>query len=373
MSKEAFTKDEVTYYTRPKGIMGGPCLHCQGSQPEHVGLTCQQVRENRRKGIRKLMEKAVPDETLSHTKPEVPASKVVVYPTPWRLESRNVGIADTGDYDGVIEIKSADGKTVTECWNPSDDDEAAFQRIVDVMNAHDAPGVHCVHCNGKGVETQHYDEETGWSDPDVPCATCCGSGRIRTVEQYLKTVPANWHEDSSVRTWFPLLDEEVARLRRAEASCNEHHAEIRQDETTAEPDMIRRPRDPKELLAHFDNPAAFRQFEEYVVKNYPPNTVIARPDWHAPKLWRQALYAIAMNPRSAVETECDREDPKARIGSPEHTQAEAIRTLKASGEQLYRLRPLCTCRPLPEPPSDNCPIHGIDAADEHGSPIVDDL
>jgi hypothetical protein len=69
------TKEQNTYYTRPKGVMGGPCLHCQGSQPEHVGLTCQQVRENRRKGIRKLMEKAVPDETLTKSKPEVPSSK----------------------------------------------------------------------------------------------------------------------------------------------------------------------------------------------------------------------------------------------------------------------------------------------------------
>lgn len=49
-----------TYYTRPKGVMGGPCLHCQGSQPEHVGITCAQVRENRRKGIKRMLEKAMP-------------------------------------------------------------------------------------------------------------------------------------------------------------------------------------------------------------------------------------------------------------------------------------------------------------------------
>jgi hypothetical protein len=85
-------------------------------------------------------------------------------------------------------------------------------------------GIKCTHCNGKGVETQHYDEEQGgWSDPDVPCATCEGTGRIRTVEQYLKTVPADWHQDSSVQTWFPLLEEEIARLRRAEESCMRHH------------------------------------------------------------------------------------------------------------------------------------------------------
>lgn len=56
MSSDA--KEPITYYTRPEGVMGGACLHCQGSQPEHVGLTCQQVRENRRKEIRSHMESA---------------------------------------------------------------------------------------------------------------------------------------------------------------------------------------------------------------------------------------------------------------------------------------------------------------------------
>jgi hypothetical protein len=49
----------------------------------------------------------------------------------------------------------------------------------------------------------------------------------------------------------------------------------------------------------------------------------------------------------AVETECDREDPKARIGSPEHTQAEAIRTLKAT----------CTCKGPGRLRDRNCPVH----------------
>ncbi len=45
-----------TNYTRPEGVMGGPCLNCQGSQPEHVGLTCDEVRANRRKAIRKIFD-----------------------------------------------------------------------------------------------------------------------------------------------------------------------------------------------------------------------------------------------------------------------------------------------------------------------------
>lgn len=73
-------------------------------------------------------------------------------------------------------------------------------------------GVKCTHCNGKGKTPQVYDERRGgWSDPDVPCETCDGSGRIRTVEQYLKTLPANWHEDSSLQTWFPLTAEQQER------------------------------------------------------------------------------------------------------------------------------------------------------------------
>ena len=70
-------------------------------------------------------------------------------------------------------------------------------------------GVKCSHCNGKGVPDQIYDERRGgWSAPDIPCETCYGKGRIYTVEQYLKTLPADWHEDSSLQTWFPLTSEE---------------------------------------------------------------------------------------------------------------------------------------------------------------------
>jgi len=73
-------------------------------------------------------------------------------------------------------------------------------------------GIVCVHCQGKRFAPQHYDERTGWSDEHVPCATCQGTGRIYTVEQYLKTLPADWHQDSSLETWFPLLSEELKRL-----------------------------------------------------------------------------------------------------------------------------------------------------------------
>lgn len=73
-------------------------------------------------------------------------------------------------------------------------------------------GIVCVHCQVKRFEPQHYDEQTGWSDERAPCATCQGAGRIYTVEQYLKTLPADWHRDSSLATWFPLLAEELKQL-----------------------------------------------------------------------------------------------------------------------------------------------------------------
>lgn len=86
-------------------------------------------------------------------------------------------------------------------------------------------GIACVHCNGKGTKLQVFDAELfdGWSPEGEPCETCNGAGRITTVEQYLKTLPADWHQDSSVQTWFPILNEEVERLRRAEKNCMEHH------------------------------------------------------------------------------------------------------------------------------------------------------
>ena len=55
-------------------------------------------------------------------------------PLPWRFEERNVGIADTGDYDGVITIRAANGNAVAEAWNPSDEQEAAFRQIIEEMN-----------------------------------------------------------------------------------------------------------------------------------------------------------------------------------------------------------------------------------------------
>jgi len=38
-----------------------------------------------------------------------------------------------------------------------------------------------------------------------------------------------------------------------------------------------------------DNPPA--QFLDWFCRNYPKDTIIGKPEWHAPKVWRAAIYA----------------------------------------------------------------------------------
>jgi hypothetical protein len=61
----------------------------------------------------------------------------VSHPTPWRIEHRSVPLADTGDYDDLMQILSADGEEVVQWWNASDEEEAVAERIVQTMNAHE--------------------------------------------------------------------------------------------------------------------------------------------------------------------------------------------------------------------------------------------
>lgn len=35
------------------------------------------------------------------------------------------------------------------------------------------------------------------------------------------------------------------------------------------------------------------EFEEWFVKNYPPNCIIGKPEWHAPKIFRAATRDMA--------------------------------------------------------------------------------
>jgi len=72
----------------------------------------------------------------------------------------------------------------------------------------------CPHCKGTGKSEPYWMTDVErWSE-ECQCATCDGGGKLITAVQYLRTVPANWHEDSSLEKWFPLTAEELCRLKR---------------------------------------------------------------------------------------------------------------------------------------------------------------
>lgn len=57
-------------------------------------------------------------------------------PEPWRVELKNVPIADTGDYDGVVQIFAGDAKQpIIEIWDESDEAEENARRIVACVNS----------------------------------------------------------------------------------------------------------------------------------------------------------------------------------------------------------------------------------------------
>jgi hypothetical protein len=64
----------MSEYTRPDGIMGGPCLRCGASQPEHVGKTCAQVKAARCERIHALISGASEGEA-THNKREAVRNK----------------------------------------------------------------------------------------------------------------------------------------------------------------------------------------------------------------------------------------------------------------------------------------------------------
>ncbi len=50
----------------------------------------------------------------------------------------NSPIADTGDYDGIIQIKDTAGRVLAEHWNPDEAHEEAFRRFISACNSHSA-------------------------------------------------------------------------------------------------------------------------------------------------------------------------------------------------------------------------------------------
>lgn len=50
-------------------------------------------------------------------------------PEPWRVELVNHALGDTGDYEGVVEIRAGDAKRpMIEIWSDSDEAEANARR-----------------------------------------------------------------------------------------------------------------------------------------------------------------------------------------------------------------------------------------------------
>lgn len=56
------------------------------------------------------------------------------YGEPWRKETYNTPMGETGDYEGHLEIW-ADDRRVADCWNPDDENEEDFDRIIQCVNA----------------------------------------------------------------------------------------------------------------------------------------------------------------------------------------------------------------------------------------------
>ncbi len=59
-------------------------------------------------------------------------------PLPWTSNSRNIPIADTGDYDGIDEIIASNGKRIVEVWGDDEEDAANIKFIVLACNHHTA-------------------------------------------------------------------------------------------------------------------------------------------------------------------------------------------------------------------------------------------
>lgn len=57
------------------------------------------------------------------------------YGEPWKMEAYNSPLGESGDFEGVIEIRTRDEIRRAEACNPDDEDEDAFKRIVACVNA----------------------------------------------------------------------------------------------------------------------------------------------------------------------------------------------------------------------------------------------
>lgn len=82
-----------------------------------------------------------------------------------------------------------------------------------------------------------------------------------------------------------------------------------------------------------------KQFLHYMERNYPPHTVIVKPEWHAPKIWRAAMEALARNEPAKPESvkppppfKFAPQPPAAAVTHDTRLTAEQIRAVQMNTE-----------------------------------------
>ena len=79
------------------------------------------------------------------------------------------------------------------------------------------------------------------------------------------------------------------------------------------------------VAAPFDEAAALEHFSDYFRRNYPgPDTIIGRPDWHSPKIFRAALHAIKAN-ASPVAAQAVTDGPHWTHNKPDSSGVYGVR------------------------------------------------
>lgn len=75
---------------------------------------------------------------------------------PWKLDSYNSPLGDTGDFEGVLQIYTREHQElVAENWNPEDEHEELFSRIITCVNA-------CQGMSNPTAEIQAMREAISW-------------------------------------------------------------------------------------------------------------------------------------------------------------------------------------------------------------------
>ena len=139
---------------------------------------------------------------------------------------------------------------------------AAASKLPELPEPDDYGTMLCEDCNGAGeIGDEIYQGE--FQPPErEQCTSCSGSGRWKT----------DLFRSDTVRSYAQSALDQAGGSKPAEGS-------------------------PK-LDSTFDVTAASEKFAEYFIRNYP-----GRPGWHAPKIFRAALYALESSALPAAPKE----------------------------------------------------------------------